>query len=169
MSAILVPLTRGQSAIIDEADLDIVSTFKWNCSSHGYANTRLNNKVVYLHRFLLGAPKGTIVDHINRNKLDNRRSNLRFVTPKQSSWNTGPKRKHNIYKGVCWNGDCDKWMAQCNVEGQTSRFLGLFDTKEEAAQAYDCAAILEQGEFAVLNFERENYEKRFYYVYNPKS
>ncbi len=107
----------------------------------------------YLHRLIMGAQKGQIVDHINGNSLDNRKCNLRFATAKQNSVNS-KARKNNLsgHKGVSWNVACRKWMAIIMNSGKRY-YLGVFTHKDRAAMAYDRAALFLHGEFAGLNFE----------------
>lgn len=100
------------------------------------------------------------IDHINRDKQDNRFENLRIAT---SSENKGNQVKHDSragraftsrYKGVCWSRDRSRWIAQISIEGKTRR-LGRFEDEKEAACAYNRAAQAYFGEFAVLNLLEE--------------
>ncbi|MCK5643692.1 MAG: HNH endonuclease, partial [Gammaproteobacteria bacterium] len=98
-------------------------------------------------------PNRTIeIDHANRNRLDNRKENLRQCTPSQNKWNIG-KRGNNTsgYKGVCWKKDKQKWVA-CIRKDHKVTWLGHFKDKIKAAKAYDKAALELHGQFAVLNF-----------------
>lgn len=110
-----------------------------------------------MHRFLIGAPKGVRVDHINLNKLDNRRENLRFVTAAQNSSNRKPYGKTGL-KGVRRYSDTS-WWAMITTGGQ-GRYLGMFRTAEQAAEAYDKAAIEAFGAYAHLNYPEKNYDER---------
>jgi hypothetical protein len=105
----------------------------------------------YLHRYLLNAPSGILCDHINGDTLDNRRSNLRLVT----AWQSNLNRQKSIanksgYKGVFLHKPTMKWEASIGMNERTIH-IGLFKTKEEAALAYNDAAIKYFGEFARLN------------------
>lgn len=102
----------------------------------------------YLHRYVLGASKGQYVDHIDRDKLNNLRSNLRICTGQQNVCNR-PQQKGQ-YKGVHQARESGKWIAQITVQYKT-KHLGSFDTPKEAALAYNSAAIHLHGEFAFLN------------------
>lgn len=104
-----------------------------------------------LHRVILDHPNG-IVDHKNRNKLDNRKINLRVTDNKGNSGNVGIRRSNSSgYKGVSFHAASRKWKAQMSVDNK-SVHIGLFTTPEEAARAYDSATRQRHGEFAVTNF-----------------
>tara|TARA_R110000824_G_scaffold396554_1_gene598108 strand:- start:1212 stop:1535 length:324 start_codon:yes stop_codon:yes gene_type:complete len=104
-----------------------------------------------MQRFIMDAPKGMQVDHINRNPLDNRKSNLRICTNAENSYNTGPQKNNTSgYKGVSWRKDAKKWTAY--IGHAPKSHLGYFDTPEEAAKARDAKAKELHGEYAHLNF-----------------
>lgn len=111
-----------------------------------YAATRIDGHEVKLHRFVLDAAPGTVIDHEDRDGLNNRRSNLRYVTHRQNAMN---RKRYDIkatpYKGVYPSGR--KWRVM--IDG---RHGGMYDTAEEAAHAYDRHARERFGEFARLNF-----------------
>lgn len=151
---------KGVEIIIDDQELDIFSKYKWNISSKGYVYGylgRFNNKNLrgYIHRLLLNNPPYPKyqVDHINGNKLDNRRSNLRIVDNSKNHANIGLlKNNKSGYKGVWFcNRNKRKWVANvwCN---NIKHHLGCFNTREEAAMAYNNKAIEVFGEYAKLNF-----------------
>jgi hypothetical protein len=105
--------------------------------SHGYAIAHFRRegirRTILMHRFILGAPAGICVDHRNRNRLDNRRQNLRLVTHAQNMMNVGANRgSTSPYRGVSWNGRLGKWVASFR-----GRHLGCFENELEAAR---CAA-----------------------------
>jgi hypothetical protein len=101
----------------------------------------------------MDAPDGVQVDHINRNTLDNRRSNLRLCTASQNRYNQKP-RKDSVtgFKGVSFHPDkkVKQWQAKIIVEGRKIS-LKYHATAEEAALAYNRAAVIHHGEFARLN------------------
>lgn len=145
----------GLFALIDDEDFELISSYRWNLDFSGYAVTypRINGrqKTLPMHRLVMGEPKAMQVDHINRNKLDNRKSNLRLCTHAQNMVNVGlTKANKSGYKGVRWNERLRKWQASIRTCGKP-RHLGLFDSREAAALSYNIAASRLHGEFAWLN------------------
>jgi hypothetical protein len=128
-----IPLTKGKVAVIDDEDYERVAALKWTYGGGGYAHRRGN---VYLHRFILGeVPDGMVVDHINRDKLDNRRANLRITTQSVNVFNT-PLRKDNKsgVKGICWNKQYRRWQVEAKLNKE--RFpLGYFVDLKDAIAA----------------------------------
>ena len=146
-----IQLTKGCVALVDEVDYEMIVGIglRW-CTSDGYA---FNSILGRMHRFLLNAPDGVMVDHVNGNKLDNRRENLRLCTNSQNQANRKISRGKSSFKGVTWqrrsNGS-GFWKAQIIVRGEVI-YLGAHVTDLEAAKAYNDAAIEHFGEFAALN------------------
>jgi hypothetical protein len=153
-------LDEGIWTILDPEDYYRYAGFKW-CIGGDKDNLyavrgRLNGpdgiKMVRLHRLIIDAPKGLLVDHRNCDSLNNRRANLRLATRSQNQCNTR-KRKNTTsrFRGVCFHKFHQKWATQIFAEGKRI-FLGYFDSEIEAAKAYDEAAKKYYGEFARLNF-----------------
>lgn len=150
-----VPLTKGYTATIDAADVDYVSQWNWTASVTGHTvyacrTLSVDNKKnrVWLHRDLMRAEPGQIVDHADCNGLNNTRANLRFATEQQSAVNKRLLRRNTSgFKGVSWNRDCSRWQAHICIDGK-SRYLGLYPTPEQAHAAYAEAAQRAFGEFA---------------------
>ncbi len=154
-----IELTWGKYAVVDAADYDRLSTYRWCAVKEGrswYAKTfRRDGMPLSMHRLVIGAPKGLFVDHIDHNGLNNRRSNLRLCTNQQNQHNRRPNRGGTSrYKGVCFTKSTKKFRAFINHNKK--RFhLGYFKNEIDAAKAYDCKARELFGEFAYLNFPNE--------------
>lgn len=148
----------GCEVLVDAADHEWLSQYRWHVSAWKpgkvYAKSclgRLRHGGFAMHRLIMNAPAGLEVDHVNGDGLDNRRANLRLATRRQNSANTGSRRGTSKYKGVSWNRQRNRWIAQIRRGGKVCR-LGRFRDEEEAARVYDKAALQEHGEFARLNF-----------------
>lgn len=156
-----IKLTKGAVALIDREDFMWVSWFKWSLiSGNGYARrgdvVDGKRRSMYMHREIMRAQQGEYIDHINGNKLDNRKCNLRICTNSQNNFNK-PKNKNNTsgYKGVFLSHNKSKpFMAQIVCNRKTI-YLGYHATAEEAARRWDVEAKILHGEFARLNFPHE--------------
>lgn len=151
-----IPLTKGKVALVDDEDYERISRWKWHYTPNGYAAHTIwspEKKVNRgMHREVMQTPPGLETDHINGNKLDNRRENLRICTSSQNKANSGlSKMNTSGYKGVRWRESRQKWEVDIRKDGRKV-FLGRFDDIIEAAKAYDLAAKAHYGEFAKLNF-----------------
>lgn len=163
-----VPLARGAGdAIVDSSDAELVAAYLWSAADRGanrYALGRLRGAprgvpYVYMHRLILGAPKGYHVDHINHVGLDNRRRNLRLATASQNAAHQRPKTGgSSAYHGVHWWARRGVWRAYIRVEGHPI-WLGSFDSEERAARVRDLAALDAWGEFATLNFPVDDHRE----------
>lgn len=151
-----IPLTKGKVAIVDKEDFKYLSQFRWHISTNGYAVRTRNGEngrrhEVFMHREIIDCPKGKFIDHINRTKLDNRKCNLRVATSSQNGINRGLQPTNTSgYKGVSYHKKANKWQARLSIDGKL-RHLGCYETKEEAAKAYNVKAEEVYGEFAFLN------------------
>ncbi len=151
----LIPLAEGSYAYVDAADYDWLSQWNWHTASGGYAARCEKGRIIFMHRVIMQPPPGMVVDHIDGNKANNCRFNLRVCTRKQNQGNMQkPHGAHSRYKGVSYSKRRDKFFAQCRFAGK-HRWLGYFDDEVEAARAYDRAAVEECGEFARVNFPQE--------------
>lgn len=129
-----IPLANNKGeALIDDADFLAVSQYKWYSGKAGkntYVVRYKDYSTESLHRFLMKPDRGMVVDHINRNPLDNRRCNLRVCTHQQNLWNQGKRSKFkNPYKGVYKNGS--KWQVLIETDKKT-KYFGTFVTPEDA-------------------------------------
>jgi hypothetical protein len=143
----------GKDILIDDEYYDEFSKIRWFINSNGYAVRNIDTKQKYMHRIIMGEPQVLIVDHKNRNKLDNRKSNLRLATRQQNQANRNKTRKPSTskYIGVCFNKVNKKWNAFIHSK-YMHKSLGTFRCETRAAIAYDNAAKIYHGEFANLNF-----------------
>lgn len=155
-----MPLVGGVQAVVDASDFPLVGQYAWSLDHQrryavAYLDPRDGTKCVRMHRFIMDARAGEVVDHINGDGLDNRRANLRVCSQAENSRN---RRKGDgftsRFKGVSLvRGRRGKpWRAQIR-QGEKVRCLGYFDTEEGAARAYDQAAALAFGTFGRLNFQ----------------
>jgi hypothetical protein len=155
-----IPLTRGQYAIVDAADFEWLSRYKWHAAPRDaaggfYARRHEKGRNVWMHREIMNAPEGMVVDHIDGNGLNDRRCNLRLCTRTQNGRNRRKNRdSDNEYKGIWTDKKTGRSYAQIRFEGE-QLYLGSFDTAVEAARAYDRKARELFGEFAYLNFPAE--------------
>lgn len=156
-----IPLTHDKFAIVDAEDYKWLNQWKWNYHSAGYAvrgkyggivNGKSKSITILMHRVIMGCSLGQEIDHINGNRLDNSRSNLRVCSSSQNKQNQirRSKNKTSKYKGVCWFKPTQQWRAEITVN-KVTRGLGYFDNEDNAATAYNEAARKDFGEFAQLN------------------
>ena len=155
-------------AKIDPDFAEVALRYKWWVShgpykkgrrGHFYAAARNSGEshTIKMHRLVINAEPGQIVDHINGDTLDNRRCNLRIVTPQQNCQNSSallPGRGTSDYKGVSWSKVSKKWVATI-FHSRKQIYIGLFDNELDAALAYDAKAIEIHGEYAKTNFDAE--------------
>lgn len=148
----LVPLTknaRSGYAIIDINDYSTISKYNWYLNNHGYPVTSKvgsGGHKLLIHKLIMTDNRE--VDHINGDKLDNRRSNLRYVTHQQNIWNTPmPKRNTSGYKGVSWHKESSRFHAYIGYMGKREN-IGYFLSLEEAVNARMTRESELYGEYA---------------------
>jgi len=162
MAAIL--LNNGMQALVDDKDFESLNKYKWTYHRDKRKHTGYvvrgvqlrdgSKRTIKIHRAILGLNYGDKRqgDHIDGNGLDNRRTNLRIVTSKQNQWNMRiPKNNTSGYKGVTYHAESGKWRARISFGNKQSESLGLFTSKENAALAWNKAALKYRGEYARLN------------------
>lgn len=149
-----IELTNGGVAIVDDEDYEYLSQWKWQ-QSNGYAVRceylkGRKNKIHRMHRIVNNTPVGLFTDHINRDKLDNRRSNLRNCTYSQNAANVNKRNNgsRSDLPGVQWRADRKKWRSYICVNGRDI-YLGTFNDELDAHIAYLNAKVEYFGEFAL--------------------
>ena len=156
----LIPLYQGRSALVDDDDYERLLGFKWIYTG-GYVNRKpycpsVNGvrkyRNVSLHREIMNPPDGMVVDHIDGNVFNNQKTNLRICTHRENIMNqrTQIRVKASKYKGVYRDKRRNTWNARIKVNQKTIH-IGVFLNEDDAARAYNIAAITHFGEFARLN------------------
>ncbi len=163
----LIPLTQGKHAIVDDEDYEWVSRFKWYLFAYirnrnlcyavrnGLVSRGEKRGMISLHRSILVASPGEVVDHINGNTLDDRRSNLRKTDKTGNNRNRMKTPSSSRFKGASWHKPTERWRSSITLKNKTIH-LGMFDSEEQAALCYDAKARELFGQFAALNFPKEN-------------
>lgn len=150
-----IPLTKGHVAIVDDCDYSEISKHKWYFASNGYACRKKEGKIVSMHREIMRAKLGENIDHINHDKLDNRRPNLRICNQSENMANARVREDSvSMYKGVSWSKKNKKWRSRLHVKRKEIH-LGLFDCPHDAARMYNFWALDIFGEFAFVNKIRD--------------
>jgi hypothetical protein len=152
----LIPLKHGLSTIVDDERLEDLLHYHWlvrpgHNTRYVYRFERRGTryKRIHLHRQLLNCPEGMYIDHIDGDGLNNQVANLRIVTRTENQWNRRNDKSRCQYRGVYYRDN--RWRAKIGVNGKTVN-LGTYETPQEAAKAFDAAALRIRGPFAILNF-----------------
>lgn len=136
----IVALKKAE-ILIDEEDFEKIVSYSWWVKPSGYVYTQVKKKTIYLHRFLMGAKAGQELDHINRNKLDNRKANLRFCTRSQNNMNKSGVRGVTPFRG--------KWRVRIKKD-RKEMHVGVFNTYEQAVEARQITERSIFGQFASI-------------------
>jgi hypothetical protein len=156
-------LTQGKTALVDDDDFDNLNKYNWqynNCGASRYfVKEKLRSKI-YMHRQILNAPCNFEVDHIDRNRLNNQKNNLRLCARRENCYN---RKRYNPLgvSGVNFDKKWNQYLARIRVNGKKI-YLGHFNTLLDAALAYDDAAKFWFGEFACLNFPETQFTPNRY-------
>ena len=135
----VIPLTQGRETLVDSEDVNFLGQFNWHWSARGgdkegYAVWKRFQTISRMHRILVKCPDEYMVDHINGNSLDNRKSNLRIVTNRENQQNQKKHRSGRLF-GCYFHKEKKKWKSRITIDGE-SKHLGYFKTEHEAHQAY---------------------------------
>lgn len=149
-----VPLTQGYEAVIDAQDVPLVQGYNWIAFKGRRSIYAARTQIIggikhcfFMHRVILGAPKGDLADHIDGNGINNTRKNLRIASPAQNNWNARVRVDNTTgFKGVTYRKKSGRWQARIMVSGK-NRCLGSFATAELAHEAYRKASAELHGEF----------------------
>jgi hypothetical protein len=137
--------------LIDEEDAHLMTKYGWYLARPRgktcYVQAAHAGTVILLHRVILNAPSGFMVDHVDRDGLNNQKSNLRLATNAQNQYNTLKARGTSKYKGVSWHLVTGKWRATIRANGLRKQ-LGVFEDEEMAHEAYKKASMEMHGEFS---------------------
>lgn len=154
-----IKLTQGEVALVDDDMYDYLTQWKWCYGCDGYAvrterhitiSGEKKQNTIYMHREIMNATSGMEVDHRDRRRINNQRSNLRVCTTSQNGCNKFQSNNTSGFKGVAWHKKDKKWRAYIKLNRRQIH-LGLFNDKIEAAKVYNAAAMEHHGEFAILN------------------
>lgn len=131
-----IPLSRGMVALVDNEDYEWLSQWKWQAKrsppNHWSAYGRVNGVPTFMHRLLIHVPDGMMVDHINRNSLDNRKENLRVANAQENARNRSRQSNNSSgFTGVYYNKKLNKWQVQIKVNGRHIH-LGVYSELSDA-------------------------------------
>ena len=137
----------GFEVLFDEEDREIIEQHKWHIAKNRYVTAWGNGSIILLHRLIALTPAGLSTDHANGNPLDNRRCNLRVCTRSQNLHNRAVSKNKTscAYKGVYKQRD--RWRVQIRINGKKIH-VGMYDTPEDARDAYLKEEIRAYGEFS---------------------
>lgn len=152
----LIPLSRGESAMVDDEDFEKLNQFNWfvDNSINRYASRSRSpsdpGRERMMHRFILNPPKEMQIDHIDGDGFNNQKSNLRICTQGNNNKNRVIQKHSTPFKGVAWHKRNKKFVAYIRVDGKRT-YLGSFHNPILAAVVYDLEALEKFGEFSKTN------------------
>jgi hypothetical protein len=148
----IIKTNKNEDIVVDKDLYNELNQYIWHKNTQGYASTNINKKTISMTKYILKYNGKDVIDHINGNKLDNRKENLRIVTYTQNAQNKS-KRENTTskYIGVYFRKDRNTWIAEIRVNSKKN-YLGKFKTEIEAAKARDIATKKHFGEYGKLNF-----------------
>jgi hypothetical protein len=143
---------RKRLVMVDDEDFNYLDALNWQVDNQNVVSTHTKiNGERLIHRIILKPPKGVEIDHIDGNRLNNQKSNLRFATSSQNKINRGARKDNKSgYKGVSWHKQRKCWTVRLTINGKY-KHLGLYKDIKKAAQVYNQNALKHYGEYAWLN------------------
>jgi hypothetical protein len=148
----------GKTFVIDSSDVPAIAKHQWWMDPKGYVKAKTGNRGILLSRLLMGVlaeGRRVFVDHISGDTRDNRRGNLRVCSPEENIKNRKLNSNNKTgYKGVSYHRKLGKYRADIRAGYGKTIYLGVYESAEEAAAAYDRAAVLYHGEFARTNAQQ---------------
>ena len=149
-----LPLSQGKFALVDDEDYDRLAVHKWSCTRGGYAVRRrrahepkTTPPMIYMHHIIIERPAGSQIDHINRDRLDNQRANLRAVAPILNSANTvykRPNKSGGIAGVLAHKGG---WITRISIDGKQI-YLGWDKSKEKIIKCRRAAEVYRDSKYA---------------------
>jgi len=144
-----ITLRNGEQTIVDDDDYEYLSQFKWRLDNYGYARRgrRINKKysLIYIHRLVNKTPEGFMTDHINRDKLDNRKTNLRSVSNSINQYNTALRPLNTSgLKRLFWNKNSKRWIARIRRNNGSVRKILYQECFKDKDQAIDALLAAEK-------------------------
>jgi hypothetical protein len=159
-------------ALVSAEDYPILSKYKWHQSPQGYTQSKINGILMLMHRYIMKPNDNQVIDHINRNKLDNRRENLRITNTKLNNENRSLRKskKTSKYRGVFFHKFIKKYQVVTKIGGKRW-YLGSYKNEIKSAEIFDMFVVHKSLNHIELNFpeKRNEYLKRKYVPYNKKS
>lgn len=145
----VITLTQNKVTIVDDENYEQLNRFKWVAHKRDKTFYAVRHpfgegdKLIYMHREIIGIPKNMETDHINGDGLDNRKENLRIVTKRQNQQNQKNriKQKSSVFPGVCWHPASQKWMTRIQIRG-IRKHLGIFENEIDAYTVYRVAEMV---------------------------
>ncbi|MGI8403395.1 MAG: HNH endonuclease [Thermomicrobiales bacterium] len=148
-----ITTTCGTPITVDDEDMERILGFKWyllkgtkNGTTYMYATTRVKAQTIYMHRLITSAPKNMVVDHINNDGLDNRRSNLRLCSQSENMRNRGIRRNNTTGTAGVYLRSYGKYEVNISLNKKKIH-VGVYATIEEARSARANAVSMHYGEF----------------------
>lgn len=138
---------KGEPFYFDLEDYDLIKDYCWAMDNYGYLYNKSGTKIILMHRLLMNAPKGKVVDHIYHCTNDNRKSQLRICSYSENAMNKAKSNSSSGITGVYWYSREEKWSAEIGINGKSIR-LGLFNDKDEAIKARKMAEQKYYGDYA---------------------